>query len=787
MDEIVNQKLEFDKIRELLIDKAYSAGAKKALSELMPSDNREEVEKLLQETSEAEHVILTATSFPVTAFDSVNEELSRLRARASLSCAELLRVNNVHKAAKRAKQVLTAEDEAVVSLREIAEGLYYDNELIKTIDNAILSDEEIADTASPELRDIRRKIKNANASIRDRLNQIIHSKEKSQYLQEAIITQREGRFVVPVRQEYRSQIPGLIHGQSSSGATLFVEPMNVVEANNELRLLEEEERREIIRILRDISLMASESVRELQEDIDILIRLDIIFAKANLAISMKAFRPVISDGRKIRILQGRHPLIDRDKVIPVTVEVEEEINTLIITGPNTGGKTVTLKLIGLFALMCQSGMFIPAMEGSELPIFSGVYADIGDEQSIEQSLSTFSSHMKNIIFILRKADENSLVLIDELGAGTDPEEGTALALAILNELTNRGAHIFATTHYGEIKAYAMKNDRFENASMEFDPESLKPTFRLVMGIAGASNAFLISKRLGLKDYIIDSARSFMSEERVRYDELVLEAERSRKAADRKMTMLSSREQELRETEQRIKKMENEASKKREEYLLKAREDALKIIKDAKDETERILKEARKTRRENESDATRTTERIRGDLKERTDILERQIGASKDDERRNKKLDPASIYVGQEVHVISFNVDGIVQSRPDQKGNVTVQAGIMTIEINVSDLEEKKVAAKKYERTSSVSLNRKMTSLSVNITGKTVDEGIMEVDKYLDDAFLSGLKEVTIIHGKGTGALRKGVQDYLRRHKHVKSFRNGNFGEGAEGVTVVTLK
>ena len=611
--------------------------------------------------------------------------------------------------------------------------------------------------------------------------------EKSQYLQEAIITQREGRFVVPVRQEYRSQIPGLIHGQSSSGATLFVEPMNVVEANNELRLLEEEERREIIRILRDISLMASESVRELQEDIDILIRLDIIFAKANLAISMKAFRPVISDGRKIRILQGRHPLIDRDKVIPVTVEVEEEINTLIITGPNTGGKTVTLKLIGLFALMCQSGMFIPAMEGSELPIFSGVYADIGDEQSIEQSLSTFSSHMKNIIFILRKADENSLVLIDELGAGTDPEEGTALALAILNELTNRGAHIFATTHYGEIKAYAMKNDRFENASMEFDPESLKPTFRLVMGIAGASNAFLISKRLGLKDYIIDSARSFMSEERVRYDELVLEAERSRKAADRKMTMLSSREQELRETEQRIKRMENEASKKREEYLLKAREDALKIIKDAKDETERILKEARKTRRENESDATRTTERIRGDLKERTDILERQIGASKDDERRNKKLDPASIYVGQEVHVISFNVDGIVQSRPDQKGNVTVQAGIMTIEINVSDLEEKKATTRKYERTSSVSLNRKMTSLSVNITGKTVDEGIMEVDKYLDDAFLSGLKEVTIIHGKGTGALRKGVQDYLRRHKHVKSFRNGNFGEGAEGVTVVTLK
>ena len=445
MDEIVNQKLEFDKIRELLIDKAYSAGAKKALSELMPSDNREEVEKLLQETSEAEHVILTATSFPVTAFDSINEELSRLRARASLSCAELLRVNNVHKAAKRAKQVLTAEDEAVICLREIAEGLYYDNELIKTIDNAILSDEEIADTASPELRDIRRKIKNANASIRDRLNQIIHSKEKSQYLQEAIITQREGRFVVPVRQEYRSQIPGLIHGQSSSGATLFVEPMNVVEANNELRLLEEEERREIIRILRDISLMASESVRELQEDIDILIRLDIIFAKANLAISMKAFRPVISDGRKIRILQGRHPLIDRDKVIPVTVEVEEGINTLIITGPNTGGKTVTLKLIGLFALMCQSGMFIPAMEGSELPIFSGVYADIGDEQSIEQSLSTFSSHMKNIIFILRKADENSLVLIDELGAGTDPEEGTALALAILTSLQTE-VHIYLPPH-----------------------------------------------------------------------------------------------------------------------------------------------------------------------------------------------------------------------------------------------------------------------------------------------------------------------------------------------------
>ncbi len=787
MDEIVNQKLEFDKIRELLMEKAYSRDAKEAIRELMPSDSREEVEALLQETSEAEHVIMTCTTFPITAFDTVSEELSRLRANASLSCAELLRVNNIHKAAKRAKQVLTREDDAVVRLREIAEGLYYDNDLIKTIDNAIISDEEISDTASTELRDIRRKIKNANASIRDRLNQILHSKEKSQYLQDPIITQREGRFVVPVRQEYRSQIPGLIHGQSSSGATLFIEPMNVVEANNELRLLEEEERREIVRILKDISLMASESVKELQADIGILTRLDVIFAKASLAISMKAFRPVISEGRRIRILKGRHPLIDRDKVIPVTVEVDETINTLIITGPNTGGKTVTLKLIGLFALMCQAGMFIPAMEGSELPIFSGVYADIGDEQSIEQSLSTFSSHMKNIIFILRKADRDSLVLIDELGAGTDPEEGTALALAILNELTERGAHIFATTHYGEIKAYAMKNERFQNASMEFDPESLKPTFRLVMGIAGASNAFLISKRLGLKDYIIDSARNFMSEERVRYDELVLEAEKSRKAADRKMTMLSTREEELRETEKRVRKMEEEAQKKREDYLLKAREDALKIIKDAKDETERILKEARRTRRESESDATRTTEKVRGDLKEKTDILERQIGASRNEERRNKRIDPSSIYVGQEVHVISLNVDGTVQSKPDQKGNVMIQAGIMTIEINVSDLEEKKAAARKYERTSSVSLNRKMTSLSVNITGRTVGEGIMEVDKYLDDAFLSGLKEVTIIHGKGTGALRKGIQEYLKKNKHVKSFRNGNFGEGSEGVTVVTLK
>ncbi len=787
MEERVYQKLGFDKIREMLRARTLSQPGAQLAMELEPSAQPDVVENLLQETAEAEHISLAAVSYPMSGFEDIKEELSRLRAGAALSCGELLRVCRLHKAAKRARQGIVRDEAAGVErLAEMAQDLWYDDLLISRIEQAILSEEEVADNASAELRDIRRKIKSENAQIREKLNGILRSKEKSAYLQEGIITMREGRFVVPVKQEYRAQIPGLIHGQSSSGATLFIEPMGIVEANNHLRLLEEEEKREIARILQELSDLAGAGVSEMRLDIERLAYLDLIFAKASLAIHMKAFRPILNSEGKISILAGRHPLIDAEKVIPVTVDVEPQINTLIITGPNTGGKTVTLKLIGLFALMAQSGLFLPAREGSSLPVFTAVFADIGDEQSIEQSLSTFSSHMKNTIYILRKADSGSLVLLDEMGAGTDPEEGTALALAVLSELTERGAHIFATTHYSEIKAYAMTAQHFENASMEFDPNSLQPTFRLIMGVAGASNAFLISKRLGLKKETIERARAFMREERLEFDNLMLHAERTRKNADQKMQRALELEKQAKESEKKIRAVEQDIAERREKALLKARQEAYEIVRAAKEETEQILKEARKTRRQNESEATRTTEKVRLELNQKQERLKRQIEPPKRAEA-GQKIDPKQLNIGEEVRIISLGADAVVQSLPDAKGMVSVQAGIMTLNIHYSDLMQKQKGKRKAVRTSSVQLAQKMVPLSINLHGYNVEEALIEVDKYLDDAFLAGIKEVSIIHGKGTGTLRSGIQQYLRRHPHVQSFRLGKYGEGEAGVTVVTLK
>ncbi len=789
MDERVFQKLGFDKLRERLCGLTLSEPGAQLARALQPSADREAVAALLAETAEAEHLSLAAAAYPMSGFDDLKAELSRLRAGAALSCAELLRVLRLHRAAKRAAQGIRRDEERnVVRLAEMAEGLWYDDALISRIEQCILSEEEVADNASRELRDIRRRIRTENAQIREKLNGILRSKEQAAYLQEGIVTMREGRFVVPVKQEYRAQVPGLIHGQSASGATLFIEPMGIVEANNRLRLLEEEEKREIARILQELSDLAGAGAAELRQDIEILSYLDLVFAKAALAIRMKAFCPVLNDEGRIRILAGRHPDIDAAEVIPVTVEVDPAVRTLIITGPNTGGKTVTLKLVGLFALMAQSGLFLPAQEGSTLPVFSAVFADIGDEQSIEQSLSTFSSHMKNTIYILRKADSGSLVLLDEMGAGTDPEEGTALALAILSELTDRGAHIFATTHYSEIKAYAATAPYFENASMEFDPNSLRPTFRLIMGVAGSSNAFLISKRLGLKKEVIERASAFMREERLEFDRLMLQAERTRKNADQRMQQAMALEKQARESEKKVKAVEQEIADRREKALQKARQEAYEIVRQAKEETERILREARKTRRQTESDATRTTERVRADLAQKQERLQRQIEQpQKKKAAAGKRLDARKLQIGQEVHVISLGVDATVLTLPDAKGMLSVQAGILSVNVAASDLVEKQTGKRRAVRTSSVQLARKPVSLSVDLHGYTVEEAIVELDKYLDDAFLAGLHEVSVIHGKGTGALRSGIHQFLRRHPHVDSFRLGKYGEGEGGVTIVTLK
>ncbi len=786
MDERVLKILGYDKIQQMLAECAVSSRGAAAAKALLPATDRREVETMIAQTREAETISISSVAHPMMGFDDLSGELTRLKAGAGLSCAELMRISRLHKAAKRAKKTILKDEEGALRLLpSMAENLFYDDMLIGRIDEAILSEEEVADGASAELRQIRRKMRSENAFVREKLNSIIRSKEYAPYLQDAIITTRDGRYVVPVKQEYRGNVPGLIHGQSASGATLFIEPMSIVEANNRLRVLEEEERQEIARILLELSSLAGAYTQQMWADLEILTQLDLIFAKAALAIRMRAMPVQLNEDDTIDIRAGRHPFIDEKEVIPVSIHIANEHRTLIITGPNTGGKTVTLKMVGLFSAMAQSGLFLPAQEGSSLPLFGKIFADIGDEQSIEQSLSTFSSHMRNIIYILRKAQPHCLVLIDELGAGTDPEEGTALALAVLDELNNRGCKLLATTHYSEIKAYAMKTEGFENASMEFDAQSLRPTYRLIMGVAGSSNAFLISKRLGLKAPLIERAKSFMRQERLEFDDLILQAERTRKQAERELERARQMQEHAKQVDSRAKQLEQELAQKRKSAIERAQKDALEIVKQAQEETEALIREAKKLSRQSESQATKTTQKVRRELSARREVLKKSIEPKK---RPPASVNPAKLSVGDLVYIYSLGVEATVSSLPDAKGMVGVQAGIMSMNIHYSDLEMAgPPAKKKAARTSRISLERKSVPLSINLHGYTVEEAILEVDRYLDDAFLAGLSEVSIIHGKGTGALRSGIQGFLRKHPHVAQFRLGKFGEGESGVTIVTLK
>ena len=781
-DKKVFAKLGYDKILERLGAKAIAQGGRKLAEDLTPTEDPEKAERLMKETKEAETISLSAEAFPLVSFPPIGPELARLNAGAALSCGELLRVKSLMSAARRARKNIRRDEEREISLLPaITEGLVYDDYLIEAIDRSIESEDQVADGASGELRAIRKRMVKENDAVREKLSQILRGKETAKYLQEKIITMRNGRYVVPVKVEYRAQINGLVHGESASGATLFVEPMSVVEANNRLKSLEEEERREIDKILMALSNLARPSVEDMKYDYEILSYLDLVFAKASLAISMKANPIQFNQENAIDIRMGRHPLIDPKQVIPISVQAGREQRTLIITGPNTGGKTVTLKLVGLFALMAQSGLFLPAQSGTTMPVFQAVYADIGDEQSIEQSLSTFSSHMKNNIFILRKAYEGSLVLLDELGAGTDPEEGTALALAILDELNGRGVKLLATTHYSEIKAYALTAEGFVNASMEFDADSLKPTYRLIMGVAGASNAFLISKRLGLKGDIIEKAKGFMREERLQFDSLLREAERTKSKAERQLSKAREMEIHAKDIDAKAKKMEEQLEERRQKILDRAREDALEIVNQAREETEEIIKEVKKLKGQTEAERTRTVSKARKTLENRRDKLQKPKAPPK-----KGNLSPGDLSLGDGVRVLSLNVDGTVLALPDSRGMVSVQAGIMKLNIPLSDLalaqQKKRIA-----RTSSVSLETKPISMSINLHGYNVEEAIVELDKYLDDAFLAGLKEVSVIHGKGTGVLRSGVQSYLRHHPHVEKFRLGKYGEGETGVTIVYLK
>jgi DNA mismatch repair protein MutS2 len=777
------QTLEYDAILDMLGEKTVSASGKHLAEALMPTDRPEEAQRLMDETKEAETLLVRKTTYPVSSFDEPAGELKRLATGASLNCTELLRVNTVFKAARRTKKALAGETERY--LAAMAEKLFCEEHIMREIDECVIGENELADTASDELFRIRKKIKQENEFIRSRLQTIIKSGALSKQLQDSIVTQRNGRYVVPVKAEHKGALPGIVHAQSASGATLFVEPMSVVDANNRISELMSRETEEVARILARLSDGVRPYIHDIEADVSLLAYLDLVFAKASLGLSMKAAPVTFGGDHGIHISDGRHPLIPAGQVIPLSISTDDQVHSLMITGPNTGGKTVTLKMVGLFALMAQSGLYLPARFGVRMPVFDGVFADIGDEQSIEQSLSTFSSHMKNIIYILRHAGKKSLVLLDEVGAGTEPQEGGAIAMAVLTALLGQGATILATTHYSELKAFAMRTAGFENASMEFDPVALQPTYRLLIGVAGQSNAMLIAKRLGLPKKVLGAAQEFLSSEHTALNELLAGAENTRQKAQSDLMRAKVMMDEAAQIKNDAMARERTQEEKYNKVLEDARSKALEIINEAKEETEAMIGAAKKLKKMDESGRTRETQKIRRTLDSRKEVLETSL---KKNRRKGVKLAPADLRLGDSVHIISMDADGTVIALPNSKGQVKVQAGIMKIDIHISDLEApEKRPEKKHQRTSSVNLAQRSVGLSIDLHGQAVDDAQLLLDKYLDDAFLSGLSEVTVIHGRGTGVLKNGVRGYLRSHPHVKSFRSGVYGEGGDGVTVVTLK
>jgi len=657
------------------------------------------------------------------------------------------------------------------------------------IDRCIISEDEMADSASAELRNIRRKIALQNEAIRNKINSILTSADNRNILQDSIVTIRQGRYVIPVKQEHKSRLPGIIHDQSATGATLFIEPQSIVNMNNELRELELAEKNEINRILAELSMLIAEAGDDLINNQRILIGLDFIFAKGRLSVKMKAEPPEINVQGILNIRDGRHPLIDPQKVVPISVPIGKDYNTLVITGPNTGGKTVTLKTVGLFVLMAQSGLHLPAAHGTNVPVFQKVFADIGDEQSIEQSLSTFSSHMRNIVDIVREADADTLVLLDELGAGTDPTEGAALAISILDELYERGCKTLATTHYTELKKYAIATPGVQNASMEFDVDTLSPTYRLTIGTPGRSNAFEISAKLGLPDHLIHRARGLLDENAIAFEDVIAAIEKDRKLAelDRDEAMLLrieiKRQQE--ELERRLQKFEEQ----KEKLLAKARQEAREIVQETKELSDLILSELRELEKyEDKSLRNRKKEALRREIRE----LQEKNSEKLPVKRNFKPVRPEELNIGDRVKLLSLNQNGELISLPDDKNEVQVQVGLMKINVGLDQIS-KVQNGKKQETTKKSQYGKlyrsKVTSVapSCNVVGKVLDDALVEVDKYLDDAFMAGLKEVTIIHGRGTGILREGLAAMLKAHKHVEKIRKGNYNEGGDGVTVVTLK
>ena len=795
METIMNEKalriLEYNKVTELLMNYAHSPMAKSLCRQLKPSTDLIYIKKSGQETFDALSRIYKQGNLTFSGLTDVTPSLKRLEIGASIGAGELLSIARLLEITLHAKSYQSGNerDEITDSLTSLFQSLSPLSPLCHEIKRCIISEEEISDDASSSLKSIRRSMKQTNDKIKNQLNQIIANQNNRGMLQDSIVTMRNGRYCIPVKQEYRSNFPGMIHDQSSTGSTIFVEPMSVVTLNNELKELEAKEQTQIEKILANLSEQVGFEKDAIASDLSTLVTLDFIFAKASLAKSYNGTLPLFSKEHYIEIKKGRHPLLDPKKVVPIDVYLGDKFKQLIVNGPNTGGKTVSLKTVGLLTLMGQAGLHIPAGDRSELAIFEEVFADIGDEQSIEQSLSTFSSHMVNIVKILEKADDRSLVLFDELCAGTDPTEGAALAISILHKLHLYGAITMATTHYSELKVYALTTEGIENASCEFDVETLSPTYRLLIGIPGKSNAFAISSKLGLDDSVIEDAKSRLTKKDVEFEDVLSNLEASRITIEKEQLEVNKYKAEIEELKKKLENKHERLDQSKEKILREANEEALKIIKEAKDLADETIRNFNKYG-QGLGDMSQM-EKERTALRNKMSEKEKKLTSIKKQEVNHKA--PKKLRIGDTVKVLSMNLKGTVHTLPDAKGNLFVQMGILRSQVNISDLilmdEDVLSPTKKYGgSTSKLKMSKAATaSTEIKLIGMRADEAIAKLDKYLDDAYIAHLPSVRIVHGKGTGALRDAVHQHLKRQNYVKCYKLAEFGEGDAGVTIVEFK
>lgn len=794
MNNTAFKTLEYDKILDKLASFTESETVKEKILHLAPFDNLADAKKAQRETTEAVSTCYKLGNPPVSfSVQNITSCVKRSEIGGTLNPKDLMSVSRVLYVARRIKAYLADSGEDAEILHSLGDAIITDKPLEDRINSAILSETEIADDASSDLFSIRRKMKSLNSKIKESLNSMIRSETYKKYLQDPIVTIRSDRYVIPVRAEYRGEIAGIVHDTSSSGATLFIEPMSVVNANNEIRDLINKEQLEIERILSELSVLVFKSSSVILADFDIVCRLDFIFCKAKLSFDMKATEPILNDQGIIEFKKARHPLIPKDKVVANDIRLGDSYNTLVVTGPNTGGKTVTLKTIGLFSIMAAAGLHIPANENSSAAIFKKFFADIGDEQSIEQSLSTFSSHMVKIVNIINEVDSDSLALFDELGAGTDPTEGAALAISVLEHLRAFGASTVATTHYSELKIFALTTEGVENASCEFNVDTLKPTYRLLIGVPGKSNAFAISRRLGLSEAVIARANEILSDEDIKFEDVITDLEQNRAEAAAEAAYAKRMKIELADLKQEIEKERKKLKESKARILEDARREAKIIIMEAKEESNAIIKDLERMRIEGKTgNINEKVKKSRDKLKKREESIDKQMQKSTQP-RKTYREPPKNLKPGETVKLLDMDQTATVLKPADSKGMVRIQAGIMKTDVHISNLERvkdnsSKEISEKYVKTTAPYISKtKNVSTEIDVRGQLPEEALMNVEKFIDDCYLAGISPVTVIHGKGTGVLRKAVGDMLKHNKYVKSSRAGKYGEGEMGVTIVELK